>query len=122
MDRVTVITGNIRRRVLGEIPERHVPGVPMAGETFSRLGPGIGNSFAEDKDADPPLAAFLHVGRPRSMAGLAPLLVGGTVGDSFFGMGRFHVTVIVAFVAALANLHTNHPITSPNFCREKSRS
>jgi hypothetical protein len=56
------------------------------------------------------------------MAGLTPILVGGTVGDSFFGMGRFYVTVIVTLVAALANLHTNHPIASPNFCREKSRS
>jgi len=121
MNCVTVITGNIRRRVLGEIPERQVPGVPMAGEAFSRLGPGIRNFFAEDKDADPPFAAFLHVGRPRSMAGLTPILVGGTVGDSFFGMGRVYVTVIVTLVAALANLHPNHTIASLNLPGGKSK-
>ncbi len=92
----------------------------MAGKAFRRLDPGVGESFAEDEDAYASHAAFLHVGRSGAMAGLALIPLGRAAGDVLVAMGRFTVAVVVVLMACLAHLRADNPITSPDFCREKS--
>jgi hypothetical protein len=83
----------------------------MAGEAFGRLGFGIGDLFTKDKDADTSFTAFFHMGSSRAVTGLASFLIRRAVGDAFFGMGRYGVSVVVVFMTTFTDLHSHSAIT-----------
>ena len=115
MDGMAVIAGNPFVFVPGHVPEGQVSLFAMTGKAFGRLGLGIGEFFAENEDAHTSLAAFLHVSRPRAMAGLAAILAGRATGNTFFGVRGEHVGFEVVLVAARADLHPDRTIASFGF-------
>ncbi len=107
---MTVIAGNPLDLVPGHVPEGQIFLLAMAGQTLGRLGLGVGEFFAEDEDAHAPLTAFLHVGRSRTVTGLAAFLVGRATGDAFLGMGRHHVGVEAVLMTSFADFRSDRAI------------
>jgi hypothetical protein len=100
--------------MLGHIPKGQIPGLAMAGETSVRFFPGIGDLFAEDKDAYALFTAFFHVGAPRPMAGFTGIPVDRAVGDLLVAMNRLGEAVEVVLMAAFADLGPHNPVASPD--------
>lgn len=86
----------------------------MAGETFCRFGPGVGDLLAEDKNSHPALAAFLHMRGSRSVAGLAGILACRATRDSFFGVGGFQIALVMVLVASFADLRSDDALAAPD--------
>jgi hypothetical protein len=115
MDGMAVIAGNPFNFVPGYVPEGQVFLFTMAFKAFGRFGFGIGEFFAENEDAHAPLAAFLHMGRSRAVAGLAPFPAGGAAGNALFGVSGDHVGLEVILVAALADFYSHGSIAPLRF-------
>jgi hypothetical protein len=115
MNGMAVITGNPFVFVPGHFPEGQVSLFAMAFKAFGRFGFGIGEFFAENEDAHAPLTAFLHMGGPRAVAGLAPFLAGGAAGNAFFGVSGDHVGLEVILMTALADLYSHGSIAPLRF-------
>ncbi len=107
MDGVAVIAGNPLNLVPGHVPKGQILLFAMAGKAFGGLGLGIREPFAEDEDAHASLTAFFHVGRPRTMAGLAAFLAGRATGNAFFGVSGNQVGIVPVLMASLADFRSN---------------
>jgi hypothetical protein len=107
VDGVAVVAGNVGTLVLAQVPEGEIAPFPVAGKALGRLGLGVGDSFAEDEDPNPPFAAFFHVGCPRPMAGFACIIVGRAVGDGFFGVGGHHICFEMILMAGLTDFRSD---------------
>ncbi len=104
---MTIVARHTFGLVLGQVPEGEVPLFGMAGEAFRRLGFGIGQPLAEDKDPNSSLAALLHVSRTRAVTGLTTLLVGRAPGNAFFRVGGHHICLVPVLVASFTDFRSH---------------
>ena len=112
---MTVVAGNTRDIMSGQIPENQVLMILVTGKAFGRLLSGVGEPFAEDEDTHASLPALLHVGGSRSVTGLTTLVVGRAVGDGFSGMGGNRVCIEVGLMASFAYFHAHSGVAGAGF-------
>jgi|SRR5208283_1241788 len=105
---MAIVAGNILGLVPALVPERESLCFFMAGKAF--CGPFFSRQiFGEAEYAGPPSSALLYMRGALTVAGLTALSVSRTVGNSFFGMNRFCIAVVLIFMAAFARNHPHIP-------------